>query len=125
MHARYQPYLVGLGLGYLLHQLRNQPRLPVAFNPIVVTWLWLISAAMACLVIYGLVPYQKDVELEASTTVRALYGGLHRLAWSFALSWVILACVKVRVGMMCELPRAAAGPSTASSPGPPGCPSPG
>jgi len=92
--CRYQPYLVGLGLGYLLHQLRNQPRLPIAFNPIVVTWLWLISAAMACLVIYGLVPYQKDVELEASTIVRALYGGLHRLAWSFSLSWVILACVK-------------------------------
>lgn len=95
--SRYQPYLVGLGLGYLLHQLRDTPRLP--FNPVALTWVWGVASLAACLVIYGLVPYQKHVYppdiLEASVAERALYGGFHRLAWSLALSWVILACVKV------------------------------
>ena len=90
---RYQPYLVGLGLGYLLHRLRETPRL--SLNPIALTWIWVLAALTGCLVVYGLVPYQKDPALLASTTERALYGGLHRLAWSLALSWVILACVKV------------------------------
>ena len=90
---RYQPYLVGLGLGYLLHRLREAPRLPV--NPIALTWIWVLAALTGCLVVYGLVPYQKDPTLVASTTERALYGGLHRLAWALALAWVILACVKV------------------------------
>ena len=54
--SRYQPYLVGLGLGYLLHTMRNQPTLKL--NPIAITWLWLLASLTACLVIYGLVPYQ-------------------------------------------------------------------
>merc|ERR1712172_338290 len=67
-------------------------------NPIALTWIWVLAALTACLVVYGLVPYQKDPTLLASTTERALYGGLHRLAWALALAWVILACVKGRGG---------------------------
>ena len=91
---RYQPYLVGLGLGYLLHCLRETPRLPI--NTIALSWIWVLAALIGCLVVYGLVPYQKDPALVASTAERAFYGGLHRLAWALAVSWVILACVKVR-----------------------------
>ena len=91
---RYQPYLVGLGLGYLLHRLRETPRLSI--NTIALSWIWVLAALIGCLVVYGLVPYQKDPTLVASTAERALYGGLHRLGWALAVSWVILACVKVR-----------------------------
>ena len=91
---RYQPYLVGLGLGYLLHRLRETPRLSI--NTIALSWIWVLAALIGCLVVYGLVPYQKDPSLVASTAERAFYGGLHRLAWALAVSWVILACVKVR-----------------------------
>jgi hypothetical protein len=97
--CRYQPYLVGLGLGWLLHQLRNRDRLPL--HPIAVTWIWLAAALTGCLVVYGLVPYQKDMAAVASTTERSLYGGFHRLAWSLAVSWVILACVKVEARPLC------------------------
>ena len=90
--CRFQPYLVGLGLGYLLHKTRDLQKLPL--NPVSVTWLWAMAVLMGTLVIYGLVPYQKDPTMEASTMTRALYGGLHRLVWALALSWVILACVK-------------------------------
>jgi len=90
--CRYQPYLVGLGLGYLLYKMKNQPKLNL--NPIAVTWIWAIAFAVGSVVIYGLVPYQKDPTLVASIGARSMYGGLHRLAWSLAVSWVILACVK-------------------------------
>jgi cell division protein FtsW (lipid II flippase) len=106
--GRYQPYLVGLGLGWLLHRMRDMPRLPAidrgttdrstTLNTAVVSLLWAAALLTTTLVVYGLVPYQKDLgtlTLEASTAARALYGGLHRLAWALALSWVILACVKV------------------------------
>merc|ERR1719481_23846 len=90
--CRAQPYLVGLGLGYLLHQMRNKPQL--GLHSIAVTWIWLIAALVGCLVIYGVAGYQKHPEWVAHTETRALYGGLHRLAWALAVSWVILACVK-------------------------------
>ena len=59
-----------------------------------VAWIWTVAFLVGCLVIYGLVPYQKDMTLAASLPERAIYGGFHRLAWSLALSWVILACIK-------------------------------
>lgn len=87
---------MGLGLGYLLHRLRETPRLSI--NTIALSWIWVLAALIGCLVVYGLVPYQKDPTLVASTAERAFYGGLHRLAWALAVSWVILACVKGRGG---------------------------
>ena len=92
MIARFQPYLVGLGLGYILYKMKEQPKLP--FNTMALSWIWAIAFLVGCLVIYGLVPYQKDPTLAASLAERVLYGGLHRLAWALALSWVILACIK-------------------------------
>ena len=89
---RFQPYLVGLGLGYLLYKTKDQSKLPL--NPMAVAWIWTVAFLVGCLVIYGLVPYQKDMTLAASLPERAIYGGFHRLAWALALSWVILACIK-------------------------------
>ena len=60
-------------------------------------WIWAIAFLVGCLVIYGLIPYQKDLmtmQKDASLAERAIYGGFHRLAWALALSWVILACIK-------------------------------
>jgi len=98
--CRFQPYLVGLGLGFLLYKMQEQPKL--SLNPMALAWIWAIAFLVGCLVIYGLVPYQKDITLDASLPERAIYGGFHRLAWALALSWVIL--------------------STPYSPGQPGCP---
>ena len=90
---RFQPYLVGLGLGYLLYKMQDQPKLPL--NPMAMGWIWALAFLVGCLVVFGLVPYQKGFfTLEASLAERAIYGGFHRLAWALALSWVILACIK-------------------------------
>ena len=42
--SRYQPYLVGLGLGYLLYTMKNQPKLKL--NPIALTWIWAVAFAV-------------------------------------------------------------------------------
>ena len=124
---RFQPYLVGLGLGYLLYKTKDQPKLPL--NPMALVWIWLIAFLVGCLVIYGLVPYQKDMSLDASLAERAIYGGFHRLAWALALSWVILACIKgLLEAARSTLKIASKVPavlSTPSSPGQPGFPLPG
>ena len=84
---------MGLGLGYLLYKMQDQPKLPL--NPMAMGWIWALAFLVGCLVVYGLVPYQKGFfTLEASLAERAIYGGFHRLAWALALSWVILACIK-------------------------------
>ena len=83
---------MGLGLGYLLYQTKDNSKLP--FNPMALAWIWAVAFLVGSLVIFGLVPYQKDSTLVASLAERAIYGGFHRLAWALALSWVILACIK-------------------------------
>ena len=72
--------------------MQEQPKL--SLNPMALAWIWAIAFLVGCLVIYGLVPFQKDINLDASLAERAIYGGFHRLAWALALSWVILACIK-------------------------------
>lgn len=83
---------MGLGLGYLLHRLRDQPRLPL--RPVASALAWVAALLVLVLVVFGLAPYQKDRLLTAPLLLRSVYGGLHRLAWALALAWVILACAK-------------------------------
>lgn len=80
-------------LGFQLHKLRAQPRLNLSW--VAVVWLWLAAVAAGLAVIYGTSGYQARWGRGSSTAERALYNGLHRLAWSLSLSWLIIACTKV------------------------------
>jgi peptidoglycan/LPS O-acetylase OafA/YrhL len=93
--CRFQPYIVGLLFGWLLHRLRDQPKLKL--SPFLVTWIWAVAGTVGALVIYGLHPYEGETlnpDSDISMTLRVVYGGLHRVAWSVCLGWVILASVK-------------------------------
>ena len=116
--TRFQPYIVGMILGFILHRMRDKKT--VKMNSVLVTWIWVwmyfvgwfkcsisfyfqaLAFAIGCLVIYGLGPeFQKlhDYQITGEYTpapksARAMYNGLHRLAWSAVLSWVIFACTK-------------------------------
>ena len=97
--CRFQPYICGIMFGYLLHRLRDQPKLKI--NPIFITWIWAITGAMGSVIIYGLYPYVGDFLTTGqggSKVTKAAYNGLHRLGWSICIGWVILACVKGRGG---------------------------
>jgi len=96
--CRFQPYIMGIMFGYLLHTMRNQPKLKM--NPYFVTWMWAIAGAIGAVVVYSLYPYGIEfveaggANIVGSEVERVAYNGLHRVAWSLSLGWVILACTK-------------------------------
>ncbi|KAK6027597.1 hypothetical protein OSTOST_06373, partial [Ostertagia ostertagi] len=85
--ARCPPYLIGLGVGYLLARVRGRkPRLHWIF----VVSMWVISIWISLLCVYGPHDYIKGDE-DWSKAVRGTYNNFARIGWSFAVSWVILA----------------------------------
>ena len=94
--CRFQPYILGLIFGYFLHKMRGQPKLKI--NPYFLVWIWAIIGAIGCVTVYGLYPYVqefiKEPGMVGSLAARVAYNGLHRIAWSICVGWVILACTK-------------------------------
>ena len=96
--CRFQPYIIGLMLGYILHRMRDQKKLKM--NSYFITWMWAIAGAVGATVVYSMYPYYREFvekggkEQVGTLAERVAYAGLHRAAWSFSLGWVILACTK-------------------------------
>ena len=104
---RSHPYLIGLLLGYLLHKMRDQPKLKI--NPYTNMFLWGLAGFLGSVAVYSIQEYNiiKDVTValpcgdkEAPLYIRVLFNGFAKIAWGLAISWVILACVKQRGGLI-------------------------
>ena len=99
---RFQPYLLGLGLGYLLHRLRHVPKL--AIPTVLNLWIWMVAAIVALSTVYGISDYNLVLQPTLRTdnwpsrTESAIYNSFSKISWSLSLGWVILACVKGRGG---------------------------
>jgi peptidoglycan/LPS O-acetylase OafA/YrhL len=100
---RFQPYLFGLALGYLLHQLRHVERL--ALPTVMNLWIWMVAAATALTTVYGVSDYNlildpalRNGDNWPTREERSVYNGFSKIAWSLSIGWVILACVKGRGG---------------------------
>jgi hypothetical protein len=54
---------------------------------------WLLAAVGFLGVLYGMLPFQQpDYVYDALES--SMYNCLHRAIWSFAIGWIIFACVK-------------------------------
>merc|ERR1712200_112158 len=102
---RFQPYLIGLLFGFALHHLRNKK--VVKLNLLVNIMFWLVSGLFASSVVYAVYPYSPvhDPSVmvspgEPPRADRAFYNGFSKLAWSFAMCWVIFACLKGMGGVI-------------------------
>ena len=85
---RFQPYLVGLMLGYILHLTKGK-KVKIDLKLNLLCWQAAFLAAFA--VVYG----NYDVYARPLSMVEiVLYNGFQRLAWSVSLSWVIFSCSK-------------------------------
>jgi len=85
---RFQPYLVGILLGYILHKTRGKK---LQIDPRINLFCWQAAFLAAFAVVYGL--YDQH-ERPLTKLEIALYNGLQRIAWSVSLSWVIFSCNK-------------------------------
>ncbi len=104
---RFQPYIMGLLLGYLLHNMRHQSKLKIPGW--VCLLIWVVAAVLACLPVYGVSTYNmiKDPALQMpgspnypSQVERSFFNGLSKISWCLALGWVILSSVKGRGGVV-------------------------
>jgi hypothetical protein len=81
-------YLCGMVLGYGLSSGKKQPLL----QPWTVALGWVSSAGLCCSVLFTVaITYQEAFVYDPLQA--AFYAGLHRLAWSLGLAWVVWACV--------------------------------
>ena len=98
---RFQPYIVGLLLGYVIHKLKGK-KLPV--SQITNLIIWGAAVAVGAAVIYG----NSDsagfsAQRQPALLETTFYNGFNRFAWSVAVGWVILACVKGKGGPINQL----------------------
>ncbi|XP_037079592.1 nose resistant to fluoxetine protein 6-like [Pollicipes pollicipes] len=90
--CRASPYIVGIGMGLLLHHIKANKitiRIPAAVN----VAMWALMSATGLVIVYGTHQWNKDPTATWTTAEAVSYGSLHRLAWGIALSWVVFACV--------------------------------
>ena len=92
--TRFQPYIIGLILGFFLYKLKNQNKTKLNLSAVVTAWIWVgqlcpatllnacfkvLAAVTGLAVVYGLVKYQihfRDYEMPVYES--AFYNGLHR-----------------------------------------------
>ena len=56
---------------------------------------WILSISIGLAVVFGLVAYlDEDQVEEIPLAVSLTYGPLHRTAWAVSVGWIIFACVK-------------------------------
>ena len=96
--TRFQPYIIGLILGFILYNLKNQNKTTLNLSAVVTAWIWVgllwpatshltltnvclkvLAAVTGLAVVYGLVEYQIHFrEYEMAVSQSAFYNGLHR-----------------------------------------------
>ncbi|CAJ0591401.1 unnamed protein product [Cylicocyclus nassatus] len=79
------PYLIGIGVGYLLATAKK-PKIHL----LTALFLWTIAVGVALLCLYGPHNYIEGVD-DWSELLRASYNNFSKVGWSLAVSWVIVA----------------------------------
>lgn len=89
---RFQPYLIGMLLGYILFKTKNKEiKIPHGFNVV----MWQTAFIVGMLVIFGLANIRKNnsyIEESWSVFEAVMYRCFSKTAWSLALSWVVFSC---------------------------------
>ena len=95
--ARYQAYLIGIVLGYVLHHCRGKP---IKIRADVNIYAWEAAFLGAFAVVFGLHTIRQTHEM--TLFAATMYNTFQRIAWNGALAWVIFSCSKGHGGIINE-----------------------
>lgn len=87
-------YFFGLLTGYLVHLMQKAE---YSFTKTTNLLLWIIAAVTGLSSMLTIILFY-DQSIHITPLINALYAGLHRLGWSFAAGWIVLACVTGHAG---------------------------
>ena len=88
-------------------QKRDEPTLKM--SSIASTWFWSLATVSAVATVYGISKFNLLVDplvaapctdVHPPMVDRVFFNGFAKIAWSLSVSWVILACVKKRGGIV-------------------------
>lgn len=88
--SRIGVFLIGIGLGWLLHKTRDKR---LHLHRLVVVVLWICSTVISFAVIFGIHSWF-GASKEIPEVGGYFYAGLSRISWGIAVSWIIFACIK-------------------------------
>lgn len=86
-HMRATSFLFGIFTGYLVHYIKEHK---ISFSKTTQWFMWSSSLVIGCASMVSIVLF---FGVQYSPISRGLYAALHRLGWSYATSWVLLACI--------------------------------
>ncbi|XP_058817531.1 nose resistant to fluoxetine protein 6-like [Topomyia yanbarensis] len=90
-HARMGAWLVGVVLGYILHETKGRR---FVMSKLAVVFGWIASLVAMAAIIFGYYPLQQpDTYTDHSLVVDALYESTNRVIWACCLGWIVFACV--------------------------------
>ena len=78
-------------------------------NPVAVTWFWVLAGVIGSAAVYGPSAYNLLIDAAVATPCsdthpplvdRFMFNGFAKIAWSLAVGWVIVACVKDKGGII-------------------------
>ncbi|XP_054271668.1 nose resistant to fluoxetine protein 6-like [Macrosteles quadrilineatus] len=97
-HTRAAPWLVGIGLGYMLHRLKD---FKFKMSQVMVVTGWVCAGVLASVSVVGVSYFHQDYQmLHYNPLQSALYISLHRVCWAVAVAWLIFACETDNAGLL-------------------------
>ncbi|XP_029174811.1 nose resistant to fluoxetine protein 6-like [Nylanderia fulva] len=94
VYSRFGPYIIGLGLGYILYKTRSNP---VKLRVWQVICGWLIAILIGLSSVFG--PRGMYFEDHVYNVLEAsFYAGFHRQIFALSVSWIIFCCVNGYAG---------------------------
>lgn len=89
-HARMGPWLIGMTLGYILYQNRQQK---IQLNPIFNAVMWIVSLTVFAAITMGSqIMFLPAAVNQTSLVANAFYLAFYRNGWVLATAWMVYAC---------------------------------
>ncbi|GFG33259.1 hypothetical protein Cfor_03997 [Coptotermes formosanus] len=98
-YTRFAPWMIGIGVGYLLYCCRRKGKLEISMKPSTVLLGWILSVAALFFAVFGVFPFQQP-EYEYNATWSALYSSSCHAVWALGVGWIVLACESNHGGVM-------------------------